>query len=294
VTSSVPAISDVCGIPDPGQAGPYVRRLEIDGLVVFPQALPADEVGALNDELEGLNAVRRSGKNNVAVVRDVHLSTACRAIELIAEPAMLGFLRSALGEDLVCMSSSYACYEPGYRGMSLHSDCQPYGSDLFGPLASVPVSLRVFYYLHELTQERSPLRVVPTSHLCLHQAANPYRRFRSHPEEELVTCPAGTAVVMNPRLFHGVGANRTEAIRSVYTLSFRPAWAGPVRRVRGTAVPRSTLMPPAVRALFKPPNSRRADPRLPVQHSDHHGGPPAPLGPSRWGSADDSGIGKQR
>ena len=45
--------------------------------------------------------------------------------------------------------------EPGYPGMSLHADCQPYGSDLFGPLASVPVSLRVLYYLHELTPERS-------------------------------------------------------------------------------------------------------------------------------------------
>jgi ectoine hydroxylase-related dioxygenase (phytanoyl-CoA dioxygenase family) len=259
-------------------------------LVVFPEVLSPAEVGALNDELEALKAVRRSGSANLGVVRDVHLSTACRAVELIGEPAMLGFLRRTLGDDLVCMSSSYACYEHGYRGMSLHTDCQPYGSDLFGPLASVPVSLRVFYYLHELTPERSPLRVVRTSHLCLHQAANPYQRFLSHPEEETITCPAGSAVVMNPRLFHGVGANRTDAVRSVYTLSFRPAWAGPVRRVRGRAPAWPTTTPPSVRALFKPPNSRRADPKLPVQGKDQ----PAPLGPSRWGPPNDSGIGDQR
>lgn len=293
MSTSAPAISDVYGVPVPDQAGPYVRWLEVDGFVVFPHVLSAADVGALNDELEGLDAIRRSGKARLAVVRDVHLSTACQAIELIAEPAMLGFLRRALGDDLVCMSSSYARYEPGYPGMSLHADCQPYGSDLFGPLASVPVSLRVFYYLHDLTEERSPLRVVRTSHLCLHEAANPYQRFVTHPEEELITCPAGSAVVMNPRLFHGVGANRTDALRSVYTLSYRPAWAGPVRRVRGTVSPGSTPMSPAVRALFKPPNSRRADPKLPVQHSDHGTGPPAPLGPKRWASLNEAGTGGQ-
>jgi ectoine hydroxylase-related dioxygenase (phytanoyl-CoA dioxygenase family) len=264
--------------------------LEIDGLVVFPEALSADEAGALDRELEAL-AIRRSGNARMAVVRDVHLTTASRAIELIAEAAMLAFLRRALGDDLVCMSSSYARYEPGYPGMSLHTDCQPYGSDLFGPLASVPVSLRVFYYLHELTPERSPLRVVRTSHLCLHQDANPYQRFLSHPEEEVISCPAGSAVVMNPRLFHGVGANRTDAARSVYTLSYRPAWAGPVRRVRSTAPAGSTPMPPAVRALFKPPNSRRIDPRLPVRRNDHGPGAPAPLGPNRWLSVNDSATG---
>jgi hypothetical protein len=286
----VPAIADACGIPVPAQAGPFIRQLEIDGLVVFPKALSAHEAGALDRELEAL-AIRPSGKARMAVVRDVHLTTARRAIDLIAAPAMLAFLRRTLGDDLVCMSSSYARYDPGYPGMSLHTDCQPYGSDLFGPLASVPVSLRVFYYLNELTPERCPLRVVRTSHLCLHQDANPYQRFLSHPEEEVISCPAGSAVVMNPRLFHGVGANRTDAVRSVYTLSYRPAWAGPVRRVRSTPLAGSSPMPPAVRALFKPPNSRRVDPKLPVQRNHHGPGTPAPLGPNRWASVNDSETG---
>src|SRR5437879_927552 len=229
-------------------------------LVVFPNARSADVAGALDRELKAL-AIGRSGNAKMAAVRDVHLTTACRAINLIAEPSMLAFLRRTLGDDLVCMSSSYARYEPGYPGMSLHTDCQPYGSDLFGPLASVPVSLRVFYYLHELTPERSPLRVVRTSHLCLHQDANPYQRFLSHPEEEVISCPAGSAVVMNPRLFHGVGPNRTDAVRSVYTLSYRPAWAGPVRRVRSAALAGCTPFAPAVRALFTPPHSRPPHPK---------------------------------
>jgi phytanoyl-CoA dioxygenase PhyH len=281
VTTEPPGTLWRTGIPPPHEAGPAVRGIEIDGFVVFPGVLAPSEVAVLSEELLGLDAVKQHAKARLRVVRDVHLSVARRAVELIADPAMLGFVRRTLGDDIVCMSASFACYEPGYRGMALHTDCQPYGSDLFGPLASVPISIRVFWYLDGLSPDRAPLRVVPSSHLSLHQAANPYQRFAAHPEEEVVTCPAGSAVVINPRMFHGVGANRSDQTRSVYTMSYRPGWAGPIRRVPGRRVGATGELPPPVRSLFKPPNMRRADPRLPINAATA-GEAPAPLGRSRW------------
>jgi hypothetical protein len=270
------------GLPPPSEAGPSVRKVEVDGFVVFPGGLPSGEVAVLREELAGLDAARHSAGARLRVVREIHLSPARRAVELIADPAMLGFVRRTLGEDIVCMSASYACYEPGYPGMALHTDCQPYGSDLFGPLASVPVSIRVFWYLDGLSPDRAPLRVVRSSHLSLHGAANPYQRFAAHPEEEVVTCPAGSAVVINPRLFHGVGPNRSDGPRSVYTVSYRPSWAGPARRVPSRGRPATGSLPPSVRSLFRPPNTRRADPRLPVNAAVGEGETAAPLGPGRW------------
>ena len=281
-----PGPAERTGLPSPHRAGPAVRSIEVDGFVMFPGVLSPDELAALSEELSGLAAARVLARTRLRVVRDVHRSPARQAVELIGDPSMLGFVRRVLGDDIVCMSASYARYEPGYPGMALHTDCQPYGSDLFGPLASVPVSLRVFYYLDGLSADRAPLRVVPSSHLSLHQGANPYQRFAAHPEEEVVICPAGSVVVVNPRLFHGVGPNRTDEARSVYTVSYRPSWAGPTRRVTGGARAAARGLPPSVRPLFKPPNTRRADPRLPVNPAAT-GEPPAPLGPSRWASEPD-------
>jgi ectoine hydroxylase-related dioxygenase (phytanoyl-CoA dioxygenase family) len=259
--------------------GATIRRLEIEGFAVFPAFLGSAEVAALRKEFATLDLIRPNSAKNLWCYRGVHESGRRAAIELVAHPLMLPFLKQVLGDDLVCMSTSYARYDPGYMGMPLHTDSQPYGSKLFGPLASVPVSLRVFYYLDEITPERSPFRVIPCSHLCLHQDANPYRRWRSHPEEVTVTGPAGTAVLINQRVFHGAGPNRSAESRAVYTVSYRPLWAGPVKRVPGKSAPAASTLPDSVRELFRPLNVRKIDSSLPIE--DSRSGAP-PLGVRRW------------
>ena len=62
-------------------------------------------------------------------------------------------------------------------------------------------------YLDDRAPDVAPLRVVPRSHLSMHPDANPYKRYPSHPDEVVVTAPAGTAVVINLALFHANGPN---------------------------------------------------------------------------------------
>lgn len=257
--------------------GAKIRRLEVEGFLVVPHFLDADIVGALRAELGALDLHVHPANRTLSVARDVHLAPCPTAVSLIAEARMLGFLERVLGADLICMSTSYARYAPGYPGMPLHTDCQPYGSRLFGPLASVPVSLRVFYYLDELTAERAPFKVVPYSHLCLHGDAHPYQRLRFDPEEQTIVCPSGSAVLINPRVFHAAGANQAAIARSVYTISYRPSWAGPTRRVPGADRRRLSVLPEPIRRLFLPPNRRRANHGLPIRD---HGS--VPLGAARW------------
>jgi ectoine hydroxylase-related dioxygenase (phytanoyl-CoA dioxygenase family) len=258
-------------------SGSMVRSLEVEGFAVVPRFLDAEVVGTLKSELESLELTVHPKNPCLSVYRDVHLSPSPTAVSLIAEERMLRFLRRTLGRDLVCMSSSYARYDPGYPGMPLHTDIQPYGSKLFGPLASVPVSVRVFYFLDELTAERAPFRIVPYSHLCLHGDAHPYQRLRSHPEEEVIVCPSGSAILINPRVFHSAGANKSATPRAVYTVSYRPSWAGPTQRVPAQKKRSLSTLPESVKRLFLPPNSRRADPDLPIRKNAR-----APLGARRW------------
>ncbi len=268
------------------ESASVVWQLEVKGFAVLPGFLAAATLGDLKSEFAELDLIQARKDDTLSVYREVHFSRCGTAIGLLADGGMLRVLRQVLGERLICTASSYARYGPGYPGMPLHTDCQPYGSKLFGPLASVPVSLRVFYYLDELTATRCPLRVVPSSHLCLHQECNPYRRFSSHPEELALTGVAGTAIVINPKVFHGVGPNRTAEPRSVYTAAYRPEWAGPARRVPRYDRAKVSSLPQPVRQLFQPPNRRVCNPRMPVED---RGDNVPPLGPARWSSPGGAG-----
>lgn len=250
----------------------------MEGYVVLHDFLEPDLVLAVKAELEALDLVTPETNQRLSYYRQVYLADCPRAIDLIAQPRMLAFLQRLLGDDLICMSANYGRYAPGYPGMALHTDSQPYGSELFGPLSSVPVAVRIFYYLDDLTPERAPLRVVPYSHLCMNGMANPYQRISSHPEEETITCNAGSAVVINQRAFHAGGANHSDQNRSFYNLSYRPLWAGPVKKVPAHDREKIAALPQAVRKLFKPPNTRHADGRLPLRRKAG----PLPLGPARW------------
>lgn len=256
-----------------------VRRLEVEGYVLLPGLLDASHLVALRSAFASLTPRPVGASRQLWSVPAVQWSGCAPAVLLIAYPPMLAFLRAALGEDIVCMNASYARTDPGYPGMPLHSDTQPYGSELFGPLASVPVSVRVLYYLDDLTPERAPLRLLPYSHLSLHADAQPYRRHRSHPDEVLLTCEAGSAVVIHGRLFHAVGANTAAGSRAVYTISYRPGWAGPARRVPPHDPEKLAGLPPEVRHLFGRPNRRGVDYRIPTQRA---GTRARGLGASRW------------
>lgn len=261
--------------------GALRRALEVEGLVLFQEFLAADEIRTLRAELDSLPGVALAARPTLHAVRDVHLSAAGHAVALLADTRVLRFLTAMLGDDIQCMASSYARYEPGYPGMPLHADAQPYGSELFGPLASAPVSVRLFFFLDELTAERAPFRYIPTSHLSLHADANPYQRFRDHPEAIDLLCQAGACAAINPKMFHAAGANRSDEPRRVFTASYRPVWAGPARRVPAHDEAALARLPVSVRSLFGPPNARKADKRLPIRQAAET----LPLGPRRWDKA---------
>ena len=141
--------------------------------------------------------------------------------------------------------------------------------------------VRVLYYLDDLTKDVSPFRVVPRSHLCMHADANPYRRFESHPEEVMVTLNAGSAVLINHRVFHGNYPNTGDRARELLAIAYRPGWAGPAEEVDEWPEEQLQAIPDEIRPYLSSRNQREWD---------FHGGnkPPnmareAPgMNPSRW------------
>lgn len=208
-----------------------IRQLEVEGYVVFPGIVDAETCQRISAEMADaeMTAKSYSTYQTTAVQQPQWLSRT--AAEMIGHPPMINFLTDLMGPDIIFTRGFFQRTHPGSPEISMHTDGQPHGSDLFGFEGSCPRLLRVLYYLDELTPQRSPFRLIPRSHICFHGEASPYVRYKSHPEEITLTVPAGSAVVVPSMLLHGSHPNKDDQPRELLQFGYRPAWAGPMQPV---------------------------------------------------------------
>ena len=208
-----------------------IRRLEVEGYVVFPEIIKPDLLARIKREMADAEMSRTSYSSNQtrSVIQPQWHSQA--VAELIGYPPMIDFLTDMMGPDIVFTRGFFQRTLAGCPGISMHTDGQPHGSSLFGYEGSCPRLLRVLYYLDDLTVERAPFRLIPRSHLSFHAEASPYVRYRSHPEEITIEAPAGSAVLVPSLLLHGSHPNRDSQSRELVQLGYRPDWAGPIQPV---------------------------------------------------------------
>jgi ectoine hydroxylase-related dioxygenase (phytanoyl-CoA dioxygenase family) len=260
--------------------GERIRQIEVEGYLLLPALLSGSTIA----ELKSLTArfettpvdysIHQRGRSNLQFEGGP-------ITDLIAHPPTIDFLKQLFGDEVIVMTYAYARSEPGHPGISLHTDGQPYGSKIFGYEGSCPFLVRVLYYLDDLTPDVSPFRVVPRSHLSMHTDANPYRRYESHPEEVMVTARAGSAILINHRVFHGNFPNVGDRPRELLAIAYRPAWAGPVSEVDEWDPADIAGVPEAARPFFGSRNKRVWDfgggNKPPDMQNDARG-----LDPSRW------------
>lgn len=258
-----------------------IKHLEIEGYVVMPGLIPPDEVQKIRAELDRLPTVGTDYSEQQRGHSDVQWSDSPSCINLIALPAMIDFLTTLFGDELICTSCVFALSRPGHPGIALHTDAQPYGSAIFGMQSSSPRLVRVLYYLDDLTPERAPLKVIPHSHLSLHADGNPYHRYLRHPEEVMITCRAGTAAIINQTIFHANYPNVSQEDRRLLAIAYRPAWAGPIADVPDWPADKVARLPDHVRPLFKSLNTRRIDFNVPNRPPNMRIEAPG-INPSRW------------
>jgi hypothetical protein len=238
--------------------GERIRQLEVEGYLVIPNLLSEKQISQLKAQTKTFDTFGTDYSDKQRGKKDVQWEGG-PTTDLIAQPQMIEFLHTMFGSEIILMSYVYARSEPGHPGISLHTDGQPYGSEIFGYEGSCPFLIRVLYYLDDLTPEVSPFRVVPYSHLCMHEDANPYKRYEAHPEEVMVPVKAGGAVLINHRVFHGNFPNTGDRAREMLAIAYRPGWAGPIAEVKEWDAEKINSLPEAVRVLCASRNTRRWD-----------------------------------
>jgi hypothetical protein len=259
-----------------------IRHLEVEGYVVFPRIIPPDFVARIKQELAEAEMGHTSYSVNQtrAVQQPQWISRA--ACELIGFPPMIDFLTDLMGPDIVFTRGFFQRTLPGSPGISLHTDGQPHGSNLFGYEGSCPRLLRVLFYLDDLTPQRAPYRLVPRSHLSFHAEASPYVRYVSHPEEITLVVPAGSAVIIPSMLLHGSHPNRDSQPRELLQLGYRPAWAGPIQPVPEWDPELVAVAPEIAKPFLKSLNTTGAV--FEQEHKPAGMRREAPgINPSRWG-----------
>ena len=259
-----------------------IRHLEVEGYVVLPQILDGDRIKQIKQEL----ADAEMGHTNYSVNQTRSTTQPqwlSRAVaELIGYPPMIDFLTDVMGSDIIFTRGFFQRTLPGSPGISIHTDGQPHGSDLFGYEGSCPRLLRVLYYLDELTPQRAPFRLIARSHLSFHAQASPYVRYKSHPEEVTIVAPAGSAVVVPSMLLHGSHPNKDSQSRELVQLGYRPAWAGPIQPVEEWDEQLVANAPDIAKPFLKSLNTTSAEwvqPHKPEGMTTEAPG----INPSRWG-----------
>lgn len=259
-----------------------IRHLEVEGYIVFPEILDADGIARIKRELADAEMGHTSYSQNQtrSVTQPQWLSRA--VAELIGYPPMINFLTDVMGPEIVFTRGFFQRTLPGSPGISMHTDGQPHGSDLFGYEGSCPRLLRVLYYLDELTPLRAPFRLIPRSHLSFHAEASPYVRYKSHPEEITLVVPAGSAVVVPSMLLHGSHPNKDSAPRELVQLGYRPAWAGPIQPVDDWDPQLVANAPEISKPYLKSLNTSDAAWEQPHKPAGMRTEAPG-INPSRWG-----------
>ena len=266
-----------------------VRSIELEGYVVLPDLLPLETVERIREELGRLPTRSVDYSPHQRGSQDVQWTDSPVAIEVIALAPMVEFLTHLFGDEVICTSCGYGCSEPGHPGIAIHTDAQPYGSKIFGRQSSSPVLARALYYLDDQTPDCSPFKVIPRSHLSMHIDGNPYNRFLSHPEEVMVCCKAGSAVVINQNVFHGNFPNHSARDRRMLAIAYRPCWAGPIDDVEEDRDPEMVArLPEHIQPFFRSLNTRHIDYDVP-NRPDGMARDAAGIRPSRWGGG--GGVG---
>lgn len=197
-------------------------ELERDGYVVLPGFLDAAWLAELIDRTEQLFAAEGEQAGS-----EFKQEPGCRRLanlvnkgdvflRVLADVRLLELVGRVLGPDFKLSSFNARSTNP-------HSaEAQPLHADM-GAVADERGYwvCNCLLMLDDFTLENGATRVVPGSHrlgkLPQQVMAD---AWATHPDERLLTGPAGTAIVYNAHLWHGGTANRTSAPRRALHVFF--------------------------------------------------------------------------
>ena len=98
----------------------------------------------------------------------------------------------------------------------------------------------------------------------------------------MVTCKAGSATIINQRVFHGNFPNHSDSPRRMFAIAYRPAWSGPIGEIEERDPDKVATLPQHIQPFFLSLNTRHIEYDLPNRPDGMHRDA-AGVSPRRWG-----------
>jgi ectoine hydroxylase-related dioxygenase (phytanoyl-CoA dioxygenase family) len=216
-----------------------VTALADDGYATVADAIDADQVAWARAELESALARTPSGRDDFEgrrTRRVYALFAKTRALDAPAtHPVVLGVLDRVL-HHFQLSAPTGICIDPGETAQPLHPDDAIYPI----PRPHQELVVNVMWPLQDFTQTNGTTRIVPGSHRWIDERPGPDTATVD------IAMAAGTALVYLGSLWHGGGANRSDAPRLGVVLHYAVGWLRPVEN-------HTLAVPPAVARTLSAP-----------------------------------------
>ena len=206
-------------------------RLKLDGWCVVDDVIPANEVEAVRESVAASTLEHQRDDAPAQIGHRTGLINYNQSFApYLVTPHFLELIEAALGSPVrVSFTSAMINYSGNMRG-TLHADWpfnQHNAGHIAAPYPDIVAHLTTLWMLSPYTAENGATIIVPGSHrmetnpsaeTCSHDENRPY------PTEIQVSGDAGSVLVMDSRMWHAAGANRTDEARVAMAIRFAPWW----------------------------------------------------------------------
>lgn len=187
----------------------YLEKKQLDeqGFLIIPAILSTEDCQSMVNIMNNLFAIEMTGKigharrcsnmQNKSVVFDLCLTYS----------KVLAGITHILKGNFRSLGISALPHLPGSGNEFFHVD---YG----GVFSGEHKMCNIIWTLCDFHENNGPTRVIPGTHWIRKSPGEVIpRRIESHPQEVLLLCPAGSAVVINSHLWHGPTQNNSKENR---------------------------------------------------------------------------------
>lgn len=129
-------------------------------------------------------------------------------------PLIDQILDEVLGREFICNSGAVAIAGPGGTPQAMHCG----QSMIPKPWPPWPYECFAGFLLDDFSAANGGTLVIPRSHRILSEAGS--EPLKELPPTTNVKAPAGTCLLMDGRLVHGTGTNRSDALRRLLIMTF--------------------------------------------------------------------------